>query len=56
MPASRHPDHRFECTRAEFQAWAGRIESTYGYRSTFHGIVRQDEALGTPTQMAIFTR
>jgi predicted kinase len=51
----RHPDHRFEWTRAEFRAWADRIGSTYGYRSAFSGIGRQDEALGTPTQMAVFT-
>lgn len=52
----RHPDHRFEWTRAEFQAWADRIASTYGYRSTLSGIGRQDEALGAPTQMAVFSR
>jgi 3' terminal RNA ribose 2'-O-methyltransferase Hen1 len=54
--AFRHPDHRFEWTRAEFQAWADRIGSTYGYRSAMSGIGRQDEALGAPTQMAVFTR
>jgi 3' terminal RNA ribose 2'-O-methyltransferase Hen1 len=52
----RHPDHRFEWTRAEFRAWADRIGATYGYRSAFSGIGRQDEALGTPTRMAVFTR
>jgi 3' terminal RNA ribose 2'-O-methyltransferase Hen1 len=52
----RHPDHRFEWTRAEFRAWADRTGSTYGYRSAFSGIGRQDEALGTPTQMAVFSR
>jgi 3' terminal RNA ribose 2'-O-methyltransferase Hen1 len=54
--AFRHPDHRFEWTRGEFQAWAHRIGSTYGYRSALKGIGRQDEALGAPTQMAVFTR
>lgn len=52
----RHPDHRFEWTRTKFRAWADRIGSTYGYRSSFSGIGRPDEALGTPTQMAVFTR
>lgn len=52
----RHPDHRFEWTRAEFQAWADRIGSTYGYRPTFSGIGRENEALGAPTQMAVFSR
>ncbi|MGA7805583.1 3' terminal RNA ribose 2'-O-methyltransferase Hen1 [Bradyrhizobium sp.] len=54
--AYRHPDHRFEWTRAEFQAWADRIGSTYGYRAALHGIGRQDVARGAPTQMAVFTR
>jgi 3' terminal RNA ribose 2'-O-methyltransferase Hen1 len=52
----RHPDHRFEWTRAQFRMWAEKIGSTYGYQSTFSGIGRQDEALGTPTQMVVFTR
>jgi hypothetical protein len=52
----RHPDHRFEWTRAEFAAWGERIGSTYAYRSAFSGIGRQDEVRGTPTQMAVFTR
>jgi 3' terminal RNA ribose 2'-O-methyltransferase Hen1 len=52
----RHPDHRFEWTRAEFEAWAEGIGSTYGYRSAFSGIGSQDAARGAPTQMAVFTR
>jgi 3' terminal RNA ribose 2'-O-methyltransferase Hen1 len=52
----RHPDHRFEWIRSEFQAWANRIGSTYGYRPTIGGIGRPDEALGAPTQMAVFRR
>jgi len=52
----RHPDHRFEWTRAEFQGWADKIGSRYGYHPTFSGIGRQDDALGAPTQMAVFTR
>jgi 3' terminal RNA ribose 2'-O-methyltransferase Hen1 len=54
--AFRHPDHRFEWTRAQFEAWAGTVGSTYGYRSAFTGIGRPDDALGAPTQMAVFTR
>jgi 3' terminal RNA ribose 2'-O-methyltransferase Hen1 len=54
--ARRHPDHRFEWTRAEFQTWAERIGTTYGYRSVFTGIGRQDEARGAPTQMAVLSR
>jgi 3' terminal RNA ribose 2'-O-methyltransferase Hen1 len=54
--AFRHPDHRFEWTRAEFQAWAGKIGSAYGYSAAFGGIGQQDASLGTPTQMAVFSR
>ena len=54
--AFRHPDHRFEWTRAEFEAWAGRIASSYGYRPAFAGIGSEDAARGTPTQMAVFSR
>jgi 3' terminal RNA ribose 2'-O-methyltransferase Hen1 len=54
--AFRHPDHRFEWTRSEFQAWADRIGATYGYTSASSGIGRHDQTLGAPTQMAVFTR
>ena len=52
----RHPDHRFEWTRAEFRTRADRIGSSYGYRLAFSGIGRQNETRGAPTQMAVFTR
>jgi 3' terminal RNA ribose 2'-O-methyltransferase Hen1 len=52
----RHPDHRFEWTRVEFRTWADRIEATYGYRAALSGIGQQDDLLGTPTQMAVFSR
>jgi 3' terminal RNA ribose 2'-O-methyltransferase Hen1 len=52
----RHPDHRFEWTRDEFVAWSDRVAATYGYTVERRGIGDLDDALGTPTQMAIFTR
>jgi 3' terminal RNA ribose 2'-O-methyltransferase Hen1 len=52
----RHRDHRFEWTRAEFRGWAERIGAAYGYRAEFSGIGTNDKALGSPTQMAVFTR
>ncbi len=52
----RHPDHRFEWTRDEFRAWTERIEATYGYSASFSGIGQNDDVLGAPTQMAVFTR
>ncbi len=52
----RHPDHRFEWTRAEFGDWAARVAATHGYRVELSGIGQVDDTLGAPTQMAVFTR
>ena len=52
----RHPDHRFEWSRAEFDQWIVSIASTYGYRAERRSIGDADELLGAPTQMAIFKR
>ena len=54
--AMRHPDHRFEWSRAEFRAWADRVCATYGYSVAFSPIGHEDATLGAPTQMAVFTR
>ena len=50
----RHPDHRFEWTRAEFQSWAEGIGGRFGYTVRFQPIGPVDEAVGSPTQMAVF--
>lgn len=52
----RHRDHRFEWTREEFKTWSFRICSEFGYTGVFHDIGEIDETLGSPTQMAVFTR
>jgi 3' terminal RNA ribose 2'-O-methyltransferase Hen1 len=52
----RHPDHRFEWTRAEFQAWASGIAAKHGYEVRFLPVGPVDETLGAPTQMGIFHR
>jgi SAM-dependent methyltransferase len=52
----RHPDHRFEWTRAEFTAWAGDAAARYGYRVAFRAVGDEDPELGPPTQMGVFTR
>lgn len=52
----RHPDHRFEWTREEFEQWSDRVAATYHYRVERRGVGDRDARLGTPTQMAIFTR
>jgi 3' terminal RNA ribose 2'-O-methyltransferase Hen1 len=50
----RHPDHRFEWTRQEFQEWAKGIAGRFGYAVRFVAIGPEDEKLGPPTQMGIF--
>ncbi|MDE0634630.1 MAG: 3' terminal RNA ribose 2'-O-methyltransferase Hen1 [Candidatus Poribacteria bacterium] len=58
LPAGRfrHKDHRFEWTRTEFQSWASDISKRFGYTAAFHSIGPTDEKVGSPTQMAVFTR
>ena len=56
MTGMRHPDHRFEWTRAEFTAWSERVAAAYGYRVELRGIGDVDDTLGSPTQLAVFTR
>ena len=52
----RHPDHRFEWTRAQFEGWAVGVAEAHGYGVEFSGIGAIDETLGAPTQMAVFTK
>jgi 3' terminal RNA ribose 2'-O-methyltransferase Hen1 len=54
--AFRHPDHRFEWTRAEFQAWAKEICQKHGYSAQFKELGPLHPTHGAPSQMAIFTR
>jgi 3' terminal RNA ribose 2'-O-methyltransferase Hen1 len=58
LPAGRfrHRDHRFEWTRAEFEAWAARVGDEHGYAVSFAPIGPVDPALGAPTQMGVFRR
>ncbi|XP_076280297.1 hen1 methyltransferase isoform X2 [Lasioglossum baleicum] len=56
----RHPDHKFEWTRQEFEHWATDITLKYPeYEVTFEGICKGPEGtehLGGCSQMAIFHR
>ena len=52
----RHEDHRFEWTRNEFQAWAVGVAKRFDYTVAFHSIGPETEDVGSPTQMAVFTR
>jgi 3' terminal RNA ribose 2'-O-methyltransferase Hen1 len=56
LPAGqfRHRDHRFEWTRSEFEAWAGRVAADNAYGVRFLPIGPEDPELGAPTQMAVF--
>ncbi len=52
----RHPDHRFEWTRVEFTDWAQGVAERYGYSVRFLPVGPEDADVGTPTQMAVFSR
>jgi 3' terminal RNA ribose 2'-O-methyltransferase Hen1 len=58
LPAGefRHPDHRFEWTRAEFRAWGEAVAGRHGYRVRFLPIGPEDPEVGSPTQMGVFER
>jgi 3' terminal RNA ribose 2'-O-methyltransferase Hen1 len=58
LPAEkfRHPDHRFEWTRAQFQDWARATAERFSYRVRFLPVGPEDPALGSPTQMGVFER
>ncbi len=52
----RHPDHRFEWTRAEFEVWGERVAEAHSYSVGFTPLGPVDDALGGPSQMAVFER
>lgn len=58
LPAGtmRHPDHRFEWTRAEFGTWADGVAAAHGYRVSFREVGEVDAERGSPTQLALFVR
>lgn len=57
LPAGtlRHKDHRFEWTRAEFEAWGGTVAQRFGYAVRFLPAGPVDPEVGAPSQMAVFT-
>ena len=58
LPAGqfRHPDHRFEWTRPEFAAWAHGVAGRHGYGVRHLPVGPEDPEVGSPTQMAVFSR
>jgi 3' terminal RNA ribose 2'-O-methyltransferase Hen1 len=53
--AFRHKDHRFEWSRAEFQAWAQAVAARSGYVVRFLPVGEEDPELGAPSQMGVFS-
>ncbi len=58
LPAGkfRHSDHRFEWTRAEFATWCEGVCTAHGYAVRIDPLGDADAEVGTPSQMAVFTR
>ena len=56
LPAGkmRHKDHRFEWTRGEFAKWAQGVGERFGYDVSIEAVGPEDEAVGAPSQMAVF--
>ncbi len=56
LPAGtlRHRDHRFEWTRAEFEAWTADVGTRFGYEVTIKPVGPVEDQLGAPSQMAVF--
>ncbi len=52
----RHDDHRFEWTRPEFEAWAAKTATHFGYSVAFFPVGNFDEAVGAPSQMGVFKK
>jgi 3' terminal RNA ribose 2'-O-methyltransferase Hen1 len=58
LPAGqfRHADHRFEWSRDGFRNWATAVGDRFGYSAEIRGIGPEDSEVGSPTQMAVFSR
>lgn len=58
LPAGsfRHRDHRFEWTRPQFRDWAEAAAGRFGYTVRFLPVGERNPDLGSPTQMAVFSR
>lgn len=54
--AFRHPDHRFEWSRAEFAAWADGVALRRGYTVEYRTVGAVDPERGAPTQLALFRK
>lgn len=53
---SRHTDHRFEWTRAEFSAWCAATAEQFDYTVAISGVGEADELVGASSQLARFQK
>lgn len=51
----RHPGHRFEWTRPQFQSWCSGVAQRNDYQVSFMDLGPRDPALGSSTQMGRFS-
>ncbi|PZS18523.1 MAG: 3' terminal RNA ribose 2'-O-methyltransferase Hen1 [Acidimicrobiales bacterium] len=58
LPAGdlRHRDHRFEWNRDQLATWSSQVAQRHGYQVDISGIGPTDPEVGSPTQMAVFSR
>jgi 3' terminal RNA ribose 2'-O-methyltransferase Hen1 len=54
--AKRHPDHRFEWTRAQFRSWAEHAAQAHRYQVGFRPVGPEHPDAGPPTQLAVFRK
>ncbi len=52
----RHPDHRFEWSRAEFTEWVREVAISHGYQPCVESVGPVHPVYGAPTQLAVFVR
>ena len=50
----RHPDHRFEWTRKEFNKWGDKVAEEYEYTVEYFPLGEEHETYGAPSQMGVF--
>ena len=53
---TRHDDHRFEWSRAEFSAWCAATAEQFGYRVDISSVGEADELVGASSQLARFQK
>lgn len=56
LAGMRHPDHVFEWTRQELQAWCEQICAVYPYTFKIEGVGEVDSQGRQPTSLAVFIR